>query len=49
MMSMENLNLDELAREFVSMHEDCKDKIYENACKLFKDIKDLNTCNRLLD
>ena len=45
---MENINLDELAREFVSMHEDCKDKIYGNACKLFKDIKDLNTCNKII-
>lgn len=38
MMSMENLNLDELAREFVSIHENCKEKIYGNACKLFEDI-----------
>lgn len=49
MMLMENLNLDELAREFVSMHDDCKDKVYGNACKLFKDIKTLIHVIKLSD
>lgn len=45
-MNMENLN--EIAKEFVSMPENCREKAYGNAVKLFKDIKDLNTCNKII-
>ena len=44
---MENLN--EIAKEFVSMHENCREKAYRNAIKLFKDIKDLDKCNKIIN